>query len=430
MIHRTRLNSGLLIVTERIPTVRSVSVGVWVMEGARSDAVELMGIAHLIEHMLFKGTRRRSQREIAIEIDSMGGQLDAFTAHEHACYYAKVLDEQLPAAIDLLADLVLEPRFDEADLEREQGVVLEEIASVEDDPEEVLFEHFLSRFWPEHPLGRPILGNATSVRHITADDLWHRFRASYTANNLLVAAAGNLEHEEVVEHVEGSFGAVRSGAAPSALEPPSYRHHLDVLARQRLEQAHLYVAARGVAVHDEQRYASSLLNVLLGGSVSSRLFQVIREERGLAYNVYSTMAALSDAGYLWICAATRPGAVREVLELVSVELTELIERAPPSDELRCAKDHLKGSLMLSLENTFGRMASLARQQIYFGRDFALDEILSGIERVAAEEVRELAVRLLDSGTLSVGVVADQRHADRLRDELAGVRVGYAPPLVV
>ena len=420
----------MLVVTERIPTVRSVSVGVWVMEGGRSDPVGLVGIAHLIEHMLFKGTRRRSQREIAIEIDAMGGQLDAFTAHEHACYYAKVLDGHLPAAVGLLADLVLEPRFDEVDLEREQGVVLEEIASVEDDPEQVLFEHFLSRFWPEHPLGRPILGNATSVRDITADDLWDRFLASYTASNLLVAAAGNLEHEEVVEQVESSFAAVRCGEALLPFEPPSYQHHLEILAREGLEQAHLYVAARGVTLSDKQRYVGSLLNALLGGSISSRLFQKIREEHGLAYSVYSSMAALSDAGYLWICAATRPNVVREVLELVSVELTALIEQAPLPEELRHAKDHVKGSLMLSLEDTFGRMMSLAHQEIYFGRDFALDEILWGIECVATEDINELAVRLLDSGTLSVGVLADQRHVDRLRDELTDVRVGCTPPLIV
>lgn len=411
-IRVSRLDSGLTLLTERIPTVRSASIGVWVRRGSRDEPPDRNGIAHFVEHMLFKGTPTRSARDIAFAIDAMGGQLDAFTSKEITAYWAQVLDEQLPAAFDLLADLVQNPRFDPEDVEREREVILEEIAAAEDDSEDVLFERFLSRFYDGHAMGRPILGTRETVDAMRVEML-REYMDSLRAGDLVISAAGNLEHADVEDLVSGAFDGARPGPAHRARVGPGVSAHVEVMHRQQLEQVHLCLAVEGLPATNPQRYAISLLNTLLGGSVSSRLFQSIREERGLAYGVYSSAAAYSDTGYLLVNAATRPQNVELVVELILQELDRLRAEPPAEEELERMKDHLKGGLMLGLENTFGRMANLARQEIAFGRNYGLDEILEGIDAVDPEAIRDVAARLFDSRTLSAGFIARPDVADGL-----------------
>lgn len=424
-IRTTRLPNGLTLITERIPTVRSASVGVWARTGARDEPAELNGISHFVEHMLFKGTATRSNRDIAFAIDAMGGQLDAFTSKEMVSYWAQVLDEHLPDAFALLADLVRNARFDAGDAEREREVILEEIAAAEDDPEDLLFESFLARFWPDQPMGRPILGTRDTVRCLTADQL-RAHVAALGPGDLVVSAAGNLEHEPLVDLVGNAFGDLPAGAARPPRQAPRSAPHLMVLERQELEQVQLYVACEAPRMADEGRYTAHLMNALLGGGVSSRLFQRIREERGLAYSVYSSISSYSDTGYLMVSAGTRPATAATVVELILAELDDLRARPIGNDELLRMQDHLKGALMLSLENTFGRMANLARQEIAFGRTSSLDEILAGIDAVTVDAVHAMAGRLFGPDGLSIGLIARPDAAAKLRARLAPLASGRAP----
>lgn len=407
------MDNGLTLLTERIDTVRSASIGIWVKLGSRDEIAPLNGVTHFLEHMLFKGTSTRSTRDIAVTIDAMGGQLDAFTSRESACYYAKVLDDNLPAAFALLADLVQNPRLDPTELERERGVVLEEISSAEDDPEDRLFETFMSRFWEGHAMGLPILGSRVTVRSFTPEVL--RQTVSDTGpGDLLISVAGNLRHEQLEALAHEHFGALPARPARPERRAPTCTPHLALIGSRDLEQVQLYVACEAPCSSSPQRYTAEVLNTLLGGSVSSRLFQSIREERGLAYSVYSSLAAYSDTGHLWIGAGTAPESVPLVFELIGEALERLRQEPICAEELDRVKAHIKGGLMLSLENTFGRMANLARQEMVFGRAASLDEILLGIDEVSVADVQTLANRLFDRRTLSAGVIARRTVADELR----------------
>ncbi len=337
----TRLESGLRVITEAIPTVRSASVGVWITRGSRDEPEQLNGVTHFLEHMLFKGTETRGVRDIAVAIDAMGGQLDAFTSRESACYYAMVLDQHLADAVELLADLLLHPRFEPQELERERGVVLEEIASAEDDPEDLLFETFVSRLWSGHPLGRPILGTPATVESFSPELLRQRMSV-VGGGDVIVAAAGNLEHERFVDLVAGAFAELGPTAPWPQRAAPEDRPRCALVGRGDLEQVQLYLASSAPASGSEARYAAEVLNTMLGGSVSSRLFQVVREERGLAYSVYSSVSGYSDAGHLWIAAGTRASAAQEVLQLIAAELADLRPRPVAAEELGRIKEHLAG----------------------------------------------------------------------------------------
>lgn len=406
-IQRTVLDNHLTLVTEEIPTVRSASLGVWIKIGSRFEAPAQAGISHFIEHMLFQGTERRSSRDIAIATDAMGGQLDAFTTKESACYYANVLDVHLPDALDLLSDIVLYPRFSAEEMERERGVILEELASVEDSPEEILFEDFVSSLWAGHPLGTPILGYRETIESFRRQDLAGFFRRAYDPANLVISAAGRLDHDAVAAQVEELFGALRNNAEPAIVSAPEAHQHFHILGREELEQVHVGVGTPALAATDEDRYVAALLNDLLGGSVSSRLFQSIREEHGLAYAVYSSVVTYSDAGYMWIYLATRPDAAQMAIELVLEELGTLRESPVPGEELARMKEHLKGNFMLGLESTASRMSSLAQQEIYFGTNFDIDRILASIDAVDAERVQQLASRLFSDEVLCVDVIAQR-----------------------
>jgi predicted Zn-dependent peptidase len=415
-IVRDVLGNGLRILTERMTQVRSISIGVWLTRGSRHETADKSGIAHFVEHMLFKGTAARSAEDIAQAIDSIGGQLDAFTAKEYASYYIKVLDEHLPLAMDILADIVRNPAFSVEDIEREKKVVVEEIKMVEDTPDDLVHELFTQGFWENHPLGRPILGTRETVESFTSEVLRDYFEQAYTARNLIVSAVGNLEHDRVRELVDDKFGSLASiGSAPGEQAPQVVPKVL--IRNKELEQSHLCVGVSSYPQNHDDRYSSYLLNTLLGGSMSSRLFQNVREKRGLAYAVFSGLSAYRDAGSFTVYAGCSNDAVGQVIDLVVEELRGVKQTAVPNAELQRAKDHLKGSLMLSLENTASRMSHLARQEIYFDRQFGLDETLQGIERVTAADVQRVAADLFRNGSLSATVLGNVNGLQVPRERL-------------
>ncbi len=379
-----------------MPHVRSVSIGVWL-------AQEQSGIAHFVEHMLFKGTANRSAEDIAQAIDSIGGQMDAFTAKEYASYYIKVLDEHLPLAVDVLADIVRRPAFSADDIEREKKVVLEEIKMVEDTPDDLVHELFTENFWVDHPLGRPILGIRDTVDGLTQEGLRRYFANVYTAPNMIIAVVGNIEHQQVRDLVERAFGSVSSESVGFATAPPRVEPRI-IIRNKELEQSHVCLGTSSYQQDHEDRYSSYVLNTVLGGSMSSRLFQNVREKRGLAYAVFSGLSAYRDAGSMTIYAGCANHAIGELIDVVVVELKRIKDEPFPETELRRAKDHLKGSLMLNLESTSSRMSHLARQEIYFDRQFGLDETLEGVERVTQDDVQRVARDLLRDGALAATVL--------------------------
>jgi predicted Zn-dependent peptidase len=403
MVTREVLDNGLRLITETMPHVRSVTIGVWLMRGSRHESDARSGIAHFVEHMLFKGTDTRSAEDIAQAIDSIGGQLDAFTAKEYASYYIKVLDEHLPLAVDLLSDIVLRPAFAPDELEREKKVILEEIKMVEDTPDDLVHELFTQHFWEGHSLGRPILGTKDTVEALTSRTLSEYFHGAYVAPNMIISAAGNLDHAKVRDLVEGAFGSLGRSADAFDDRPP--RVVPQVITRTKeLEQSHVCLGTHSYPQSHDDRYVSYILNTVLGGSMSSRLFQNVREKRGLAYAVFSGLSAYRDAGNITIYAGCSNEAVGEVIDLCVEELRTMKREPVPDAELRRAKDHLKGSLMLSLENTASRMSHLARQEIYFDRHFGLDETLAGVERVTSDDVRRVASDLFSNGSLAATVL--------------------------
>ncbi len=397
------LPNGLRLLTERMTHVRSVSIGVWLARGSRHEPQEQSGIAHFVEHMLFKGTANRSAEDIAQTIDSIGGQMDAFTAKEYASYYIKVLDDHLPLAVDVLSDIVRRPAFSQDDIEREKKVVLEEIKMVEDTPDDLVHELFTENFWVDHPLGRPILGTPDTVEGLTQDGLRRYFTDVYSAPNMIISAVGNVEHQRVRELVEGAFGTVSSESPGFSIARPRVEPRI-IIRNKELEQSHVCLGTSSYQQDHEDRYSSYVLNTVLGGSMSSRLFQNVREKRGLAYAVFSGLSAYRDAGSMTIYAGCANSAIGELIDVVVVELKRIKDELLPESELRRAKDHLKGSLMLNLESTSSRMSHLARQEIYFDRQFGLDETLEGVERVTLDDVQRVARDLLKDGALAATVL--------------------------
>jgi predicted Zn-dependent peptidase len=403
-IRRETFPNGLRLVTEAMPHVRSVSIGVWLTRGSRHEPSDHAGIAHFVEHMLFKGTVTRTAEDIAQQVDSIGGQLDAFTSKEYAGYYVKVLDEHLPVAVDVLADLVSNPVFAPEDIEREQKVVLEEIKMVEDTPDDLVHEIFAQSYFNGHPLGRPILGTPDSVSALDQPTLQRYFQDTYVPGNFVVVAVGNLDHAVVRALVEEKLGAARAaGQIPNDAAPvvqPSIE-----IRQKDLEQSHVCFGTVALPQNHPDRYAAYALNTVLGGSMSSRLFQNVRERRGLAYAVFSSLSAYQDVGSLSIYAGCGNDAVAELVDVVVAEIRQMRQAMPP-DELRRAKDHLKGSLMLNLESTSSRMSHHARQEIYRDQADTLDEMLAAIERVSVEEVQRLAAQFFDGQPLALTVLGN------------------------
>jgi predicted Zn-dependent peptidase len=399
------LENGLTLITESMPHVRSVAIGVWLKRGSRHETPAQTGISHFIEHMVFKGTKNRTAEAIASEVDSIGGYMDAFTAKEYASFHLKVLDEHLPRAVDILGDVVMNPLFDPREMAKEKKVIFEEINMVEDTPDDLVMELFTEAFWPNHPLGRPILGTKKSVGGFHREDLATFFRQVYHPGNMLIAAAGNLDHGATAALVRRHFGGLLLRRTPGNGHAPKPAARIVTRAKKELEQVHLCLGAPAYPQTHPDRYAGYILNTVLGGSMSSRLFQNIREKRGLVYSISSGVTSYSDAGSLTVYAGTGLDSVEEVVRLTREEFRRLKGERLPEAELRRAKDHLKGSLMLSLENTGSRMSHLARQEIYFGRHFDLDELTSGIEAVGGDDVQRIA-NVIFAGRLTVSVLGN------------------------
>jgi len=403
-IQKTVLPNGLVVVTETMPQVRSVCVGIWLGHGSRVETPEQNGITHFIEHMVFKGTRNRTAEQIARSMDSIGGHMDAFTGKECVCFSTVVLDEHLPLAFDVLSDLVLNPRFDNKDILRERGVILEEIKSEEDNPDYLLHEIFTQNFWKGHPLGQPILGTRRTVGSFEKRMILRQFDRHYRPNHMVIAAAGNVRHPRLLELAGERFHQLTRAENHRREPAPVVQPRITLRNKESLEQVHLCLGVPAYPLPDERRYASYILNALLGGGMSSRLFQNIRERQGLAYAVFSELAPYRDTGCLFIYAGTSLGAAQRVVRSVVTEFRDLKENPIPAEELRRAKDHLKGSLMLSLESTGSRMSNLARQEMYFDRFFDLDEIIAKIEAVTAEEVAVIARDLFRPENISLTVL--------------------------
>jgi predicted Zn-dependent peptidase len=413
-VRRTILPNGLVAITERMPQFRSVSVGIWVRTGSRSEPEAAGGISHFIEHMVFKGTERRSCEEIARTMDSVGGMLDAFTTKEMVCFSAKVLDEHLPLAFDVIADMVLRPLFAPPDITKEKQVVLEEIKMDEDNPETLVSETFLQHFWAGHGLGRPILGTPETVQDFDRGKVFDWFKRCYAPNNLVISAAGNIEHQPLVEMIAREFGGLPAGMDGFRPAPPQPQAALVVRQKPDLEQAHVFLGAPAFAVADRRRFACALLNNVLGAGMSSRLFQNIREQQGLAYSVFSEMSPHHDTGLLSVYAGTGSDKMERLVGSVLDEFRRLKETPVEEEELHRAKEQLKGSMTLGLESTGARMANRARQQIYFARAVALEEIFSSIDAVSSDQIQHVAQQLFAPDHIALAAVGplDQFHPSR------------------
>jgi predicted Zn-dependent peptidase len=397
--------------------VRSVSLGIWIGTGSRREEPQENGISHFIEHMVFKGTKNRSAEEIARSVDSIGGGLDAFTAKEMVSYNTKVLDEHLPLAFDVLADLVLNPLFREEDIEKEKGVILEELKMEVDNPEYLLHEIFSSNFWKDHPLGKPILGTKDTVKAFHRDMLHEYYRRIYSPSNILITAAGNLKHKQLVDLAGERFDRLKMNGSLAADRVPVPHARLVFKNKASLEQMHLYMGVPSYPLSHASRFACYVLNTVLGGGMSSRLFQNIRERQGLAYAVYSELSMYSDTGCLAIYAGTSVEAGRKVVDSIIKEFRILKDERVPDEELRRAKDHLKGSFMLGLESTSSRMVNLARQEMYFKRFFTLDEMLESIEAVTAEEVQRIAHEFFNPKNITLAMLGNLGDFKIKREEL-------------
>ena len=406
------------VITEAMPHVRSVSVGIWIGTGSRRETTEQNGISHFIEHMLFKGTTHRSAEDIARSVDSIGGNLDAFTAKELVCFNTKVLDEHLSLAWDVLADLVLNPLFRPEDIEKEKGVILEEIKMEADSPDYLVHEIFSSNFWKDHPLGKPILGTRETVRRFDSDMIRAYYSQVYAPSNLLVTAAGNLTHQRLVALVREHFDSLPAGQPTTADNAPVTHARIALRNKKSLEQVHVCLGVPSYPLPHQERFACYVLNTLLGGGMSSRLFQNIRERQGLAYAVFSELNPYRDTGCLSIYAGTSIESARQVVESILKEFRQLKEQPVSDEELRRAKDHLKGSLMLSLESTASRMSNLARQEMYFNRFFTLDELVESIEAVSAADVQRIAQTFFDPKQIALTVLGNLENFKIGREDLA------------
>ena len=398
--HKTVLPSGMRLVTEAMPHVRSVAVGIWVETGSRVEPEERGGISHLIEHLVFKGTATRSAEQIAGAIDSVGGHMDAFTAKENTCFYVSVLDEHLPLAADLLADILRNPLFAAEDIEKEKAVVFQEIKMVEDTADDLIHDLFAERFWAGHPLGRPILGRREVVQGFDRAAVLSHLAEEYAPDKIVVAVAGHVEHARVVDLFAERFEGFARPGRRHEFTPP-VPHAAVHMVHKPLEQVHLVMGFPGIPDTAPDRYALYLLNDVIGGSMSSRLFQEIRERQALAYSVHSGIQSYRDTGLFYVYAGTDAANFNKVVKALIKELRALKKDGISVEELRRAKDHMKGNLMLSLESTSSRMNRLAKQELRFASFHSMDDMLAAIDAVRLDEVEALIHRVLDEDQLSL-----------------------------
>jgi len=417
-IHREILPNGLTVITEEMQHIRSVCIGIWIKTGSRDEDLQWNGISHFIEHMVFKGTKHRSAEDIARQVDSIGGNMDAFTAKECVCFNMKVLDEHIPIAMDVVSDLVLNPVFNVEDITRERGVILEEIKMDEDNPDYLVHEIFTQNFWKDHPLGKPILGTKDTVRKFERDPVLDFYSQRFSPGNVIICAAGNLNHQHFVQLVAKHFESMQP--VPNGFHSPRPTIVPRIIMRNKksLEQVQICVGVPSHPIAHERRHASYILSTVLGGGMSSRLFQNIRERQGLAYAIYSDLSPYRDTGCLSVYAGTSRASAGKVVQSIVSEFRKLKSEAVPDDELRRAKDQLKGSLMLSLESSTARMSNLARQEMYFDRFYGLDELIEKIEAVTAEDVQTLAKEFFHTESIAVTVLGNLNGLKLTRDQLA------------
>ena len=406
-IRQTTLPNGLLVLTESMPHLRSVAMGAWIDSGSRDEPAPENGLSHFVEHMVFKGTTSRSAQDIAREVDAIGGNLDAFTGKESVCFNIKCLDEQTPEALDVLSDLVLHPQFSASDLEREQGVILEEIKMDEDNPDYLIHETFTSKFWPNHALGRSILGTAETVSSFNRDSVLLHHARRFTPQGIIFSAAGNLHHDEFLAQVEAKFGGLAStGETPLGDAAPDTRPHITLRKKKSLEQVQFCLGVPAPPVTDPNRFALYCMNSILGGGMSSRLFESIRENHGLAYSIYSELNPFRDSGSLMIYAGLSLDKTEKALELTLAELRRLKEETVSEAELKRAKDQMKSNIVLGLESSGSRMSNLARQHMYFGRLFPLEEVTAEIDKVSAAQIQRLANELFRTEAMALTLLGN------------------------
>ena len=412
-LRRSVLPNGLIVLTERMEHVHSVAMGIWIKSGSRCETPEVNGISHFVEHMLFKGTRSRTAQRIAREMDSIGGNLDAFTSKETICFNVKSLADHVPIALDVLSDMVLNPIFALPDIERERGVILEEIKIDEDNPDVLVHELFTQSFWKGHPLGKPILGTTETVAQLGQQQLFAYHGDRFHGGNMVFSAAGNLDHDEFTAAVAEKFSPLAVGNTLFELSAPEPSARIILRNKKALEQVKICLGVPAPPITDENRYATLILNTVLGGGMSSRLFQTIREERGLAYSIYSDLSPYRDTGNLCVYAGTSASKALEVVDLIMAEFRDLKQTPISAEELTRAKDQVKGNILLGLESSSARMANLARQEMYFRNFFTVDEVIARIDEVDASQVQAMARQLFDS----------ERIAITLLGRLDGVKLG-------
>lgn len=395
------------MLSEILPQVRSVTLGFWIGVGSRDEPPELSGVSHFLEHMLFKGTEKRTAREISELFDALGGELNAFSAKEYTCFYARLLDEHVPIGIEVLSDMLQNTLFAEKDIESEKDVVLEEINLYEDTPDDRIHDLFASVLWQNHPLGKSVLGHTTTVRSFFRDDIKGYFSQYYVPNNVVVAAAGHLEHDNIVNLVNEHFTSRGNNQWSRKLFLPEVEPKVMVFNKPT-EQAHICMGAQGLHAKHEDRFALSILDNILGGGMSSRLFQEIREKKGLTYSIYSYNSLYSETGFFAIYAGTRPSKTEKVIKLIRAEIDKLVQDGVTEEELRRAKDHLKGELVLGLESTSHRMSRLGRSELCDGEFLSLDELVQRFDKVTLEDVNRVAQTIFGSNKLVLTVIGPFR----------------------
>ena len=416
-LRRTVLPNGLIVLTERMEHLRSVAMGVWIKSGSRCEPAETNGISHFVEHMLFKGTRSRTAQLIAREMDSIGGNLDAFTGKETICFNVKSLSDHVPIALDVLSDLVLNPVFAAPDIERERGVILEEIKIDEDNPDVLVHELFTQSFWKDHPLGWPILGTTKTVAGLDQKRLVDYHNDRFHGGNMVFSAAGNLDHDQFVEAVTSKFSGLAGGATLHELSAPEATARIVMRNKKSLEQVQICLGVPAPPITDENRYTTLILNTVLGGGMSSRLFQTIREDRGMAYSIYSDLSPYRDTGTLCVYAGTSASKAVEVVDLILAEFHKLKQESLTAEELTRAKDQVKGNILMGLESSSSRMANLARQEMYFKQFFTVDEVIARINEVEAAQVQAMAQRLFDPERIAVTLLGRLDGVKLKRDRL-------------
>ena len=410
MYYKSVLSNGIRVVSEPIPYVKSVTLGIWVGTGSRYEQEVNHGVSHFIEHLMFKGTESRTAKDIAELVDAVGGQLNAFTAKEYTCYYIKILDTHLELAMDILSDMLISSKFADEDIKREREVVLEEVTMYEDSPDELVHDIYLDHVWAGHPLGRNILGSVDSINRLDRNAVIKYYQEFYTPDNIVIAAAGNMTHEGLLRLAEKYFGAITGNKrqilpTPPILTPSQGIHTKDT------EQVHLCLGTISVPQNSPDIYAVHILNNLLGGGMSSRLFQSIREERGLAYSVYSYQTNYSDAGLFTVYAGTRPSNTSKVLELILQNIVELKNSGITKDDLTKTKEQLKGSLLLGLESSNSRMSRIGKMELTIGKHITLDEIVAKIEQVSLNDLKNMCDKLFNQETLCFAALGPLHEKD-------------------